>query len=307
MHFIHSPACRKGVAHVPDAVGSRFAQLFFEQFAILGFFVHAVHAHLQAAQGFLERLLEGTANGHDFAHTLHLRGHAAVGLRKFFERKTRNLDYYIIHGRLEASRNGSARDIVPQLIQRVTQRQFGRDLGDRETCGLGCQRRRARNARIHLNHDHAPIFGIDGKLYVGAPGFHANFAQNGDAGSTHQLILFISHRLRRRHGDAVACVHAHGVEVFDRADDDAVVRLVTHHLHFVLFPAEQRFFDQQLVGGRCFQPALANMLEFFGVVGHATTGSAQGETGANDSGETNIFLNFPCFDHVVRHTTTRRC
>ena len=39
--------------------------------SVFGFFVHAVHAHFQVTQGFLERLLEGAANGHDFAHAFH--------------------------------------------------------------------------------------------------------------------------------------------------------------------------------------------------------------------------------------------
>jgi hypothetical protein len=42
-------------------------------------------------------------------------------------------------------------------------------------------------------------------------------------GVAHDLVLAVGERLRRRHGDRVAGVHAHGVEVLDRADDDHVV------------------------------------------------------------------------------------
>ncbi len=44
----------------------------------------------------------------------------------------------------------------------------------------------------------------------------------------------------------VARVHAHRVEVLDRADDHDVVVDVAHHLHLVLFPADDRLLDQHL-------------------------------------------------------------
>ena len=80
-----------------------------------------------------------------------------------------------------------------------------------------------------------------------------------------------------RHRDRVAGVHAHRVEVLDRADDDAVVAAVAHHLHLVFFPADHRFLDQQLVGRRGVQAALADRLEFLAVVGDAAAGAAQRE------------------------------
>ena len=101
-------------------------------------------------------------------------------------------------------------------------------------------------------------------------------------------------------------MHAHGIEVLDRADDDAVVRLVAHHLHFVFFPAQQRFLDQQFVGGGCFQSALADGFEFFGVVGDAAACSAQRETGTDDGREANVLLHVPGLSHAVRHTASGR-
>ena len=101
-------------------------------------------------------------------------------------------------------------------------------------------------------------------------------------------------------------MHAHGVQVFDRAHDDAVVRLVAHHFHLVLFPAQERFFNQQLIGGRGFQAALADGLELFGVVGDTATGTAQGEAGANDGGEAQRLLHSPSFVHAVGDTGARR-
>jgi hypothetical protein len=77
----------EGVAHVPDALGTGLAQFLFQDFAVLGLFVHAVHAHFQAAQGLLEGFLEGAADGHHLAHGLHLRGQAVVGSGNFSKAK----------------------------------------------------------------------------------------------------------------------------------------------------------------------------------------------------------------------------
>ena len=67
-HLVHAHAQGKSITNVPDALGAGRAQLFFKHFAVLRLFVHAVHADFQAAQGFLERLLEGATHGHHFAH-----------------------------------------------------------------------------------------------------------------------------------------------------------------------------------------------------------------------------------------------
>jgi hypothetical protein len=81
-----SDSRRRGVAHVPDALGAGLAQLLFEQLAVLRLLVHAVDAHFQAAQRLLERFLEGAADGHHLAH-LHLRGQAVVGGGNFSNAK----------------------------------------------------------------------------------------------------------------------------------------------------------------------------------------------------------------------------
>ena len=76
-------------------------------------------------------------------------------------------------------------------------------------------------------------------------------------------------------------MHAHRVEVFDGADDDAVVGTVAHHFHLVLFPAQYRLLNQQLVGGAGFEAAFANADEFFFVVGNTAAGTAHSKRGAN--------------------------
>ena len=53
--------------------------------------------------------------------------------------------------------------------------------------------------------------------------------------------------LRGSDGDRVTCVNPHGVEVLDRADDDAVVRFVTHDLELEFLPTGDRAFDEHRV------------------------------------------------------------
>jgi hypothetical protein len=183
----------------------------------------SVLAGLQAAQRLLQRLLEGAADGHDLAHRLHLGGQSRIGLRELLEIKPRHLGDHIVDGGLERGRRGAAGDLVAQLVQGVADGELGRHLGDRKAGGLGRQRRGTRHARVHLDDDHAPVFGIDGELDVGAAGVDADLAQHGQRGVAHDLVFLVGQRLRRRDGDGVAGVHAHGIEVFDGADDDAVV------------------------------------------------------------------------------------
>ena len=79
---------------------------------------------------------------------------------------------------------------------------------------------------------------------------------------------------------------AHRVEVFDRTNHHAVVRPVAHDLHLELFPAEQRFFDENFGDRRQVEPALGHFVEFLAVVSNAAAGATQREGGADDERKT---------------------
>ncbi len=79
-------------------------------------------------------------------------------------------------------------------------------------------------------------------------------------------------------------MHAHGVEVLDGADDDAVVGFVPNDLHFELFPAEQGFLDEDFGDGGEVEAGGGDGFEFFLVVGDAAAGAAEGVGGADDEG-----------------------
>ncbi len=85
-------------------------------------------------------------------------------------------------------------------------------------------------------------------------------------------------------------MHAHRIQIFDGAHDDAVVVPVPHHLHFELFPADNRLFQQHFRGRRHFESVRDDALELLTVVGDAAPGSAERERRPNDGRETNIRL-----------------
>ncbi len=303
-HLVHAHAAAHGVGDVEDAVGAGGLQLALDQRHVLGaevgdLGIEPVDTDLQAAQRFLHRLLEGAADRHHLTHRLHLGGQAVVGLGELLEGKTRNLGDHVIDRGLEGGRSGAAGDVVLQFVEGVTHRQLGGDLGDREAGGLGRQRRGARHPRVHLDHHHAPGIRIDAELHIGAAGLDADLAQHRKRCVTHDLVLLVGQRLRRRYGDGVAGVHAHGVEVLDRADDDAIVVLVTNDLHLVLLPPQQGFVDQQLVVVGELEPATADLLELLLVVGHAAAGAAHGVGGTDDHREAQLALNLPRLVHGV--------
>ena len=139
-HLVHTHTQGERIAHIPDTVRPRCAEFAFQHLAVLGFLVHAVHTNLEAAQRFLERLLEGPAHCHHLAYGLHLGGQAGISGRKFLERKTRNLGHHIVNAGFKTRRRCTARDVIAQLVQRVAHGQLGCDLGDRKARGFGGQR-----------------------------------------------------------------------------------------------------------------------------------------------------------------------
>ena len=210
------------------------------------------------------------------------------GAGKFLECKARNLGDDVIDGRLERGRRRAAGDVVGDLVERVADRELGGDLGDRKAGRLRGQRRGARHPRVHLDHDHAAVGRIDAELHVGAAGLDPDLAQHRQRGVAHDLVFLVGQRQRRRHRDGIAGMHAHRIEVLDRADDDAIVLLVAHHLHLELFPAEHGFLDQDFVGGGGVDAALDDLDELGLGVGDAAAGAAHGEGGPDDRGQADV-------------------
>ena len=171
---------------------------------------------------------------------------------EFFEGKPRYLGDNIVNAGFKGSRRNSAGYVVLQFIKSVTHREFCGDFCNRESRRLRGQSRRARYARVHFNHHHPTIVWINAKLNIGSASLNTDFAKYGDRCVTQNLIFLIRQRLRRRDGNAVTCVNAHRIDVFNGADNDAIVSFVSHHLHLELFPTKQRLINQQFAGGGKF-------------------------------------------------------
>ena len=273
-------AARESVAYVTEAIRIRRDEARFDQ--IVGILHRAVGlAGFEAPHPFAERLFERAANRHDLADAFHLRSKHGLRTREFFELPARDFRHHVIDGRLEAG-GRLARDVVLDFVQTITDSEFRGDFGDGESRGFRRQRRAARNARIHFDDHHAPGFRIDGKLHVRAAGIHADFAQAGQRAVAHHLIFAIRQRLRRSYGDGIAGVHAHGIEIFNRANDDAVVGLVAHHLKLEFLPAEHAFFDKHFMHGRKIESALQNFFGFLAIVGNAAARSAHRKAGTEN-------------------------
>ena len=276
-----------GLRDDEEPVGPRLRQLGADRVLVAGEragdfdLVEAGEARLQRAQRLLHRFREGAADRHRLAHRLHRGREQRVGAGELLEGEARHLGDDVIDRRLE--RGGrDAGDLVAQFVERVSDRELRRDLGDGEARRLGGERRGARHARVHLDDEEAAVIGIDRELHVGAAGIDADLAQHRDRGVAHHLVFLVGQSERRRHRHAVAGMDAHRIEVLDRADDDAIVRAVADHLHLELLPPQHRFLDQHLVRRRDAQPAADDLLEFLLIVGDAAASAAQGEGGADD-------------------------
>ena len=130
--------------------------------------------------------------------------------------------------------------------------------------------------------DAATGFGLNSPLHVGSTGFYADGFHDLQGVITHGLVSAVIEALDRSHRDGVTGMHAHGVQVFDGADDNGVALLVAHDFHFEFFPAEERFFDKDFVVERGVKAAVDDGFKFFGVVGDTATGTTEGKARADD-------------------------
>ncbi len=77
-------------------------------------------------------------------------------------------------------------------------------------------------------------------------------------------------------------MHAHRIEIFDRADDDDVVGGVAHHLELELFPPFDGSFEQDFVIGRHLEAPAHFDLKVRRVAGDRASGAAERARGTNN-------------------------
>ena len=100
-------------------------------------------------------------------------------------------------------------------------------------------------------------------------------------------------------------MNAHRIDVFNRTDDDAVIRMVAHNFHLIFFPAQNGLFDQDRMGRRNRQTVAHDLFELFAVIGNAATFTAKGKAWANDRRKTGGFKSYNCFFERTNHGRTR--
>ena len=255
---------------------------------------------LQRTHRLLQSLSEVTAQSHSLANTLHGGGQSRVSSRELLKREARNLHDHVVEGRLEG-RRGLLGDIVRNLIQGVTQGQLGRNLRNREAGSLRRERRGTRHARVHLNDDDAAGLRVNRELDVTTTGVHANLTNHVNCDVAQLLELTVGQGQCGCHSDGVTGVHAHGVEVFDGADDHDVVVGVTHHLQLVFLPAEDGLLQQDLAGRRVLNTGTGNTVEVFLVVRHTRAETTHGEGGADHHRVAQLLSCFQRLRHGVNN------
>jgi len=98
------------------------------------------------------------------------------------------------------------------------------------------------------------------------------------------LIFPVGQGLGRCHGDRIAGMNPHGIEIFDGTDDDHIVQAVAHDFELEFLPPEDRFFEHHGVDKTGIETALGEAEEIFPVIGHSPSRAAQGERRADDDG-----------------------
>ena len=234
-----------------------------------------------------ERLPERPPDRHHLPDRLHMGRQPRLGPWELLEREPGPFDDAVVDRGLEARRRGLG-DVVGNLLERVTDGEPRRDLGDRETRRLAGEGARAGHPRVHLDHDDLVGLRIHRELDVGAAGLDPDRADHRDRLVPELLILLVRERLLRRHADAVARVHAHRIEVLDRAHDHDVVGVVAHHLELELAPPEDRLLEQDLADRRDGQPAPDDARDVRLVANDAPAATAEREGGPHDQRQADV-------------------
>ena len=81
----------------------------------------------------------------------------------------------------------------------------------------------------------------------------------------------------------------HGIKILYGTDDDNIILQVPHHFKLVLFPAQNRFFNEYLVYHTALDSPGGNDFKFFNIKDNAAPRSPQGETGTYDQGIADLF------------------
>ena len=254
---------------------------------------------LGAAHGLEQRAFKVRADGHDLARGLHLCAEAAGRADELVERPLGEFHDDVVERRLKAGA-GLAGDVILNFIERIAEGDLRRDLCDRVAGRLRRERGRARHAGVDLDDGVVKAVGIERELAVAA----ADDVERGDdvqRRAAQHLKLLVRERQRRGDDDAVAGVHADGVEVFHAAHGDDVAGAVAHGLKLDLLPAVDIALDEDLRDRGRVEPRLRDECELLCAVGHAAARTAECERRADDDGVADAVRHLQRLGHGVRN------
>ena len=199
---------------------------------------------LQAPQGLVEGRPERPVDRHHLAGGLHLAAQGPVGAGELVEREARQLHDQVVEGRLEGG-HGRPRHDVRDLREPPSDGDLGGDAGDRVARGLAREGRAAAHPGVDLDDGVVARVRREGELDVAAA-LHAEAPDDRERGGPEPLVDGVGERLDGGDHDRVAGVDAERVHVLHRADGDARVVGVAHHLVLDLLPADQALLDHHL-------------------------------------------------------------
>ena len=234
--------------------------------------------------------LNGSADAHNLARRLHLRGERIVGVREFIKREARHLGDHIVQRRFKGRRSVGNLN----LIQRHAHADLCRNTGNGITARLGRQRRRTGNTGVDLNQVILEGMGVKSKLNI-ASALDLQRANDLQRTVAEHMIFLIGERLRGTNDNGVACVDSHGVDVLHVTDGDGSVVFVAHHLVFDLLEALDALLDQNLMNRRERQGVFHHWQKFFLVIRKSAARAAQRKGGTKHHGITDLLGNLQAF------------
>ena len=84
-------------------------------------------------------------------------------------------------------------------------------------------------------------------------------------------------------------MHPHRIKILDRTDDDHIILMVAHHLELILFPAGDRFLDDNFIDHAAFDSQRGDAFQLFHILGVTAAGAAQRKTRSDNQRKTDLF------------------
>ena len=234
--------------------------------------VQVAFPDFQRAEGFQERAFERAVECHDFAGRFHLGTDGTICEGEFFEWPAWEFAYDIVDGWFEAGFR-IAGDGIGDLIEVQAEGDLRCDFRDRVAGGFRCERGGTADTRIDFDDVVLVRLGVKAVLNIAAA-FDLEVADDVKRCGTEHLILAIGQRLGRSDDDGVTGMDTDRIDVFHGADDDAVVRTVSHDFEFDFFPAGDAAFYEDLIDRGELDATVRDLFHFVAVMCDAAAGAA---------------------------------